>query len=122
MLWRIDLQPVTGALDQLKAERRCDIGGTVAHLRFGQVTVAIAVDAQYRHSDFGSRRAEQDADFASLRQRGDWQDEICRRFGNWLNARLTTPNTPMGAVEAAHWRDVLDEEMRLMRDEVADDE
>ena len=66
--------------------------------------------------------AEQDADFASLRQRGDWQDEICRRFGNWLNARLTTPNTPMGAVEAAHWRDVLDEEMRLMRDEVADDE
>lgn len=67
-------------------------------------------------------RAELDADFASLRQRGDWQDEICRRFGNWLNARLTTPNTPMGVVEAAHWRDVLDEEMRLMRDEVADDE
>jgi CRISPR-associated protein Csy1 len=67
-------------------------------------------------------RAEQDTDFASLRQRGDWQDEICRRFGNWLNARLTTPNTPMGAVEAAHWRDVLDDEMRMMRDEVADDE
>lgn len=67
-------------------------------------------------------RAEQDTDFASLRQRGDWQDEICRRFGNWLNARLTTHNTPMGAVEAAHWRDVLKEEMRLMREEVADDE
>jgi len=67
-------------------------------------------------------RAEQDADFASLRQRGDWRDEICRRFGNWLNARLTTPNTPMGAVEAAHWREVLDDEMRMMRDEVANDE
>lgn len=67
-------------------------------------------------------RPEQDADFASLRQSGDWQDEICRRFGNWLNARLTTPNTPMGAVEAAHWREVLDEEMRMLRDEVADDE
>lgn len=67
-------------------------------------------------------RTELDADFASLRQRGDWHGEICRRFGNWLNARLTTPNTPMGVVEAAHWRDVLDEEMRLMRDEVADDE
>lgn len=67
-------------------------------------------------------RAEQDADFANLRQCGDWPDEICRRFGNWLNARLTTPNTPMGAVEAAHWRDVLEGEMRLMRDEVADDE
>lgn len=67
-------------------------------------------------------RAEQDADFASLRQRGDWPDEICRRFGNWLNARLTTPNTQMGAIEATHWRDVLDDEMRLMRLEVADDE
>ena len=67
-------------------------------------------------------RTELDADFASLRQRGDWHDEICRRFGNWLNARLTTPNTPMGAVEAVHWRDVLDEEMRMMREEVADDE
>ena len=65
-------------------------------------------------------RAEQDADFASLRQRGDWQDEVCRRFGNWLNARLTTPNTPMGTIEAVHWRDVLNEEMRLMRIEVAD--
>ena len=67
-----------------------------------------------------SERAEHDPDFASLRQRGDWPDEICRRFGNWLNSRLTTPNTPMGAVEAAHWRSVMDEEMRLMRLEVAD--
>ena len=67
-------------------------------------------------------RAEDDPDFASLRRKGDWPDEICRRFGNWLNARLTTPNTPMGAVEAAHWRDVLDKEMRMMRIEVADHE
>ena len=67
-------------------------------------------------------RAKQDAEFASLRRRGDWPDEICRRFGNWLNARLTTTSTPMGAVEAAHWRDVLHEELRLMRLEVADDE
>ena len=65
-------------------------------------------------------RAEDDPDFADLRRKGDWPDEICRRFGNWLNARLTTPNTPMGAVEAAHWRDVLNDEMRLMRLEVAD--
>lgn len=67
-------------------------------------------------------RADQDTDFASLRRRGDWQDEICQRFGNWLNARLTTPNTPMDAVSAAHWREVLDKEMRMMRNEVADDE
>ena len=67
-------------------------------------------------------RAETDANFASLCRKGDWPDEICRRFGNWLNARLTTANTPMGALEAAHWRDVLDKEMRLMRNEVADHE
>lgn len=67
-------------------------------------------------------RAEDDPDFASLRRKGDWPDEVCRRFGNWLNARLTTPNTPMGAIEAAHWREVLDKEMRMMRIEVADHE
>ena len=67
-------------------------------------------------------RAISDPDFAAHRQKGDWPDEICRRFGNWLNARLTTANTPMGAVEAAHWSDVLEKEMRLMRMEVADDE
>lgn len=67
-------------------------------------------------------RAEDDPDFASLRRKGDWQDEICRRFGNWLNARVAAEKTPMGAVEAAHWRDVLNDEMRLMRIEVADHE
>jgi CRISPR-associated protein Csy1 len=67
-------------------------------------------------------RAEDDADFASLRRKGDWPEEVCRRFGNWLNGRLTTPNTPMGAIEAAHWREVLDKEMRMMRIEVADHE
>ncbi|MBI2277556.1 MAG: type I-F CRISPR-associated protein Csy1 [Dechloromonas sp.] len=65
-------------------------------------------------------RANSDPDFASLRRRDDWPDEICRRFGNWLNARMTTSNTPMGAVEAAHWREVLEKEMRLMRLEVAE--
>lgn len=67
-------------------------------------------------------RADTDADFASQRNRGDWQEEISRRFGNWLNARLTTANTPMDAVSAAHWRDLLDEEMRMMRLEVAEND
>lgn len=65
-------------------------------------------------------RAELDPDFGNLLRRGDWQDEICRRFGNWLNGRITTANSPMGSIEAAHWRDVLDEEMRLLRVEVAE--
>lgn len=65
-------------------------------------------------------RAEDDPDFASLRQKGDWPDEVCRRFGNWLNGRLTTANTPMDSLTAAHWREVLEKEMRMMRIEVAD--
>ena len=67
-------------------------------------------------------RAVFDADFADQRRRGDWPDEIGRRFGNWLNARLTTANTPMDAVSAAHWQDVLSQEMRMMRLEIAEDD
>lgn len=65
-------------------------------------------------------RAQTDPDFASDYRRDDWPDEICRRFGNWLNARLTTERTPMGAIEAEHWRSELEKEMRLLRRELAD--
>ena len=65
---------------------------------------------------------EADPDFASEYKRDEWPDEICRRFGNWLNARLTTDKLPMSAVEADHWRGVLEKEMRLLRRELADHE
>lgn len=65
-------------------------------------------------------RALQDEDFARLRERMDWPDEICRRFGNFLNTRLTVKELPMSAVEAAHWRNVLDEEMKMLKLEVSD--
>lgn len=65
---------------------------------------------------------EDDPDFVSEYQRDEWPDEICRRFGNWLNARLTTDKLPMSAVEADHWRGVLEKEMRLLRRELADHE
>lgn len=67
-------------------------------------------------------RGEDDPDFASEYQRDEWPDEICRRFGNWLNARLTTDKLPMSAVEAEHWRGVLEKEMHLLRRELADHE
>jgi len=68
------------------------------------------------------RRAERDVDFRKLMQQGSWQDEISRRFGNWLNTRLSSPSFAMGAVEAAHWQEVLEQELRFMRDEVTGDE
>lgn len=67
-------------------------------------------------------RGESDPDFASEYLRDEWPDEICRRFGNWLNARLTTEKLPMSAVEAEHWRGVLEKEMRLLRRELTDHE
>lgn len=67
-------------------------------------------------------RGEDNPDFASEYQRDEWPDEICRRFGNWLNARLTTDKLPMSAVEADHWRGVLEKEIRLLRRELADHE
>lgn len=67
-------------------------------------------------------RRHLDADFASEYQRDEWPDDICRRFGNWLNARLTTRERPMSALEAEHWRGELDKEMRLLRRELADHE
>lgn len=65
-------------------------------------------------------RGEDDPDFASEYLRDEWPDEICRRFSNWLNARLTTDKLPMSAAEAGHWRGVLEKEMRLLRRELAD--
>jgi CRISPR-associated protein Csy1 len=67
-------------------------------------------------------RCQIDPDFARDTQRDEWPDEICRRFGNWLNARLTTERTPMSAIEAEHWRSELEKEMRLLRRELADHE
>lgn len=63
-------------------------------------------------------RTHDDEDFAALFRRGNWKDEICKRFGNWLNARLDTTRTPMGEDEARHWQTVLDKELRMIRTEL----
>lgn len=67
------------------------------------------------------KRAAIDEEFAIRWQRGDWQDEICLRFGNWLNAAISDDKkTPMGEAEAEAWQDVLDAELRMIRLELAD--
>ncbi|SOD41653.1 type I-F CRISPR-associated protein Csy1 [Nitrosovibrio sp. Nv4] len=63
-------------------------------------------------------RAREDKAFADLCRKGDWQNAICQRFANWLNARLNTAQTPMGQTEAAHWADILDEELQMIRMEL----
>lgn len=66
-------------------------------------------------------RARNDAAFAVLR-RGEWRDAICERFARWLNASLRTPHMPMGDAEFNQWYSDLEDELRLMRVEISDDE
>ena len=66
------------------------------------------------------KRATSDEEFAARWRRGDWRDEICLRFGNWLNARISTEKTPMAQPEAEAWQAVLDEELSMIRLELAD--
>ena len=66
------------------------------------------------------KRAASDEDFAVQWRRGDWQSEVCLRFGNWLNAAISTDRTPMGQAEAETWQGVLDDELRQIRPELAD--
>ena len=61
------------------------------------------------------KRAETDPDFAAQRLRGDWQDEVCLRFGQWLNARLRTDKLPVGLPESLAWQTLLDDELRMIR-------
>lgn len=56
------------------------------------------------------QRAVTDADFAASWKSMTWVDEIKRRFGNWLNARLGE-NLPLGDIEYEHWADLFDDEV-----------
>jgi CRISPR-associated protein Csy1 len=63
-------------------------------------------------------RGREDKVFAAERAATDWQDAICHRFGNWLNARLNVDKTPMGDPEHAEWSGQLKKELRMMHEEL----
>lgn len=56
-------------------------------------------------------RGLSDEDFATLYRRGDWQIEVSRSFGNWLNASLKTDKTIFGSAEALEWQTMLEREL-----------
>jgi CRISPR-associated protein Csy1 len=66
-------------------------------------------------------RARTDEEFRKLRASLDWRDEVSRRFANWLNSNLETNGLPFDQYSAAHWADVLRQELRMFR-EVLDHE
>lgn len=63
-------------------------------------------------------RGMNDEAFATHYRRGDWKDEVCSGFANWLNVRLQTRQTLFGAAEAREWRHMLDQELRMLREEL----
>lgn len=68
-----------------------------------------------------SARALTDEDFAIQYRRGTWKDDVCLRFGNWLNARLQTDRASFGAAEAFEWRGMLEQELEMLREGFADE-
>lgn len=65
-------------------------------------------------------RAESDPEFSAYCAGGGWTDAVCKRFANWLNARLVDPRKPLplGEAEALEWQSVLDRELNLLRREL----
>lgn len=66
-------------------------------------------------------RGLHDPDFAAHVRLGDWKDEVCLRFGNWLNARLQTDKTHFGGAEALAWQSALGSELTMLREELNDE-
>ncbi len=66
-------------------------------------------------------RAEADPEFAAQYRRGDWQDEVARSFGIWLNSRLDTKKMHFDQSAAAHWAKAIERELGMFRLEIGHD-
>lgn len=67
------------------------------------------------------QRLFMDEDFAARLAGQNWEDEICRGFANWLNGALRTDKTLFGEDESREWESALKQEIKLLREELADD-
>ena len=65
-------------------------------------------------------RARTDEDFATNYHRGEWQDDVCLRFANWLNTSLKTDKILLGGPAAVAWQSALKHELNMLREELDD--
>lgn len=66
-------------------------------------------------------RAASDSVFANHYRRGEWKDDVCLGFANWLNATLHSDRTLLGGAEAQMWQSVLAHELDLLREDLGDE-
>jgi len=62
-----------------------------------------------------------DEEFATDYRRGDWKDDVCLNFANWLNGHLKTDKTLFGGPEALEWKGMLEQELKMLREELGDE-
>ncbi len=69
---------------------------------------------------FNPVRAKTDPEFSTVYNSGEWKEDICKHFSNWLNARLSKPNKPLPFDEssARQWMGDLEKELGLLHLEV----
>lgn len=65
-------------------------------------------------------RKETDLEFAAVYTFGEWKEAVCKRFANWLNARLSNSKKPLpfGESEASEWQSILSRETSTLRMEL----
>jgi len=66
-------------------------------------------------------RADEGSDFAVAHAAADWRDTVTDSFARWLNQQLNSDKTPMANAEREHWRKELEDELRLLREELSHD-
>lgn len=69
------------------------------------------------------QRSLLDEGFAERYRQSDWQDQVCRRFANWFNARLfdAGKGLSVGENEAFEWSRLLDQELTMLHRELRHD-
>ena len=63
-------------------------------------------------------RADEDGEFRATRAATDWRNAVTDSFARWLNLQLNSDEAPMADAERDHWRKELNDELRLLREEL----
>lgn len=67
------------------------------------------------------QRSETDEAFAARIHGDGWKDEVCKGFAGWLNSAVQTDKTAFGEDEAREWEMAMKREIKLLREELADE-